>query len=84
MFLVVDFTVYPVTFLLAGLFPPSNDQNYSPDSALSGALFRFTRGKADGPPEAIVSQIPPNIILYSSLCHPLAVDNATMLLVYLI
>ena len=82
--MVVGFTVLPVTSLLSGLFPPSNDQNYSPDSALSGGIFRYIRGQADGPPEAIVSQIPPNIILYSSLCHPLAVDNATMLLVYLI
>ena len=63
--MVVGFTKFLVSPLLTGLFPPSKDQNYSPDSALSGELIRFTRCGADGSPEAIDSQIPSNLLLYS-------------------
>ena len=63
--MVVGSTKFLVTPLLAGLFSPSNDQNYSPDSALSGLLFRFVSSPADGPPEAIDSLISSNLLLYS-------------------
>ena len=64
-FLVVVSTNSLVSPLLAGLFPPSKDQNLSPDSALSGPLFRFASSQADGPPEAIDSLISSNLLLYS-------------------
>ena len=63
--MVVEATKSLVTPLLAGLFPPFKDKNYSPDSALADLLFRLTRCEADGTPEAIDSQIPSNLLLYS-------------------
>ena len=62
--MVVGFIVSLVTQLVAGLFPPSKDQNLSPGSALSGPLFRFASSQADGPPEAIDSLISSNLLLY--------------------
>ena len=68
LFLGVDFTVSLVTPLVVGLFWPFKDQNYSTDYALSGWLFRSIRCLADGPPEAIVSPISSNSLLYTVWC----------------
>ena len=64
-FWVVGLTIFLVTPLVTGLFPPSKDQNLSPGSALSGPLFRFASSQADGPPEAIDSLVSSNVLLYS-------------------
>ena len=67
-----------ITSLVDGLFGPSKVQTHSPNTALEVPLVGFVVGRVVGTPEAKDSPISPNLILYSSLSRPLAVDNASL------
>ena len=83
-FLVWAFTVLMISPLLEGLFGPSKVLRITTNTAPQVPIVGLIRGQAVVPPEAIVSPISSNYLLYTSDVSPFGSYHATMLLASLI